>query len=957
MPPSSHNSRFSNHFAAAARPLSVLGVRAIIVLAVIVAGVGDAPAQSAVLPLWSTRQLRVSEADLALPAVAVLPIGVLRLPKRVKGAEKQLRLARLDPTVLFSDDLLAHAEAANVFVIASAVEGRKPRFEAPSDSWQEFVARGMLNLCLKRGFDGVVLDLPVSVDDAAVVSLVKTIRAVHPEMPLYLGSRIVADAAGAGVYTEFLESESEAWRPKLAKLRADNIPVLAVVKMGPGHTPGVLDATYQALHDLGVTTFVTTVEMDGTALAPLRERSRKVLVLFGWDPLTAEKPVMMPVDTMMAEVLQAPLEWLGYEADYMDVGKYHSLRAAPASYAAVFLDGEIQIPVDREPQVIEWLRQFKQARTPVFFLSEIPFQQGESLMALREIFGFQGELTDVAKPHEVTVTSADEKMMNWETKVVPMEGGFKDLQAPPSARVLLNLRCKDVDDGFVNFTPAFLCSWGGIWLDPYVILRGSQDNSLFFADPYAVLAELLGQRGVLPAPDATTQEGLRLFYSHIDGDGFGSLTNSHGHPFCAELIRDRILKKFPLPVTVSIVQAELEALAGGIEPGWKADLMKHARSIFALPNVNAGSHSFAHPYQWDATDANPGIYTEPFMTLKPDAGYAKVDLEKEIRGSIEFINEHLLPPGKRVEIMLWSGNCRPGVEALRLTDCLGVENMNGGNTIVSRHYPGMVGIAPRVMQWEDELQIHAANQNEFMYANGWNGPFYGGFADVIDTFERTETPRRLKPVNVYYHFYSATSFSSLRALEKIHHWCMEQPLQPITAAEYARIARDCHNVRVFETGPRQWILVSAGHVRTFRFPASLGRPDMAKSLGVTGWSEHEDSLFVHTDGEPVIQLVMKDVNPGGMQPGEADLHLTSSETRLYFTELGPWKLAFKANPLAAKVSKAVLSGLPAGAKCDITIDDQTSTLTADAAGRLLVQLPPGASVIIDAQRSRYAQLR
>jgi hypothetical protein len=132
---------------------------------------------------------------------------------------------------------------------------------------------------------------------------------------------------------------------------------------------------------------------------------------------------------------------------------------------------------------------------------------------------------------------------------------------------------------------------------------------------------------------------------------------------------------------------------------------------------------------------------------------------------------------------------------------------------------------------------------------------------------------------------------------------------------------------------------------------------MAKSLGVTGWSEHEDSLFVHTDGEPVIQLVMKDVNPGGMQPGEADLHLTSSETRLYFTELGPWKLAFKANPLAAKVSKAVLSGLPAGAKCDITIDDQTSTLTADAAGRLLVQLPPGASVIIDAQRSRYAQLR
>src|SRR5690606_42158235 len=38
--------------------------------------------------------------------------------------------------------------------------------------------------------------------------------------------------------------------------------------------------------------------------------------------------------------------------------------------------------------------------------------------------------------------------------------------------------------------------------------------------------------------------------------------------------------------------------------------------------------------------------------------------EREIDGSVDYINRHLAAPGRPVEIFLWSGNCRPGPEAL-----------------------------------------------------------------------------------------------------------------------------------------------------------------------------------------------------------------------------------------------------------------------------------------------------
>jgi hypothetical protein len=62
---------------------------------------------------------------------------------------------------------------------------------------------------------------------------------------------------------------------------------------------------------------------------------------------------------------------------------------------------------------------------------------------------------------------------------------------------------------------------------------------------------------LIPAPDITTENGRRLFFSHIDGDGFPSLAEFPGSPPAAEVLLKEILEKYRVPTTVSVIEAEV----------------------------------------------------------------------------------------------------------------------------------------------------------------------------------------------------------------------------------------------------------------------------------------------------------------------------------------------------------------------------------------------------------------
>lgn len=684
-----------------------------------------------------------------------------------------------------------------------------------------------------------------------------------------------------------------------------------------------------------------------TAVQGPREIPRRILVLYGWDEQHSEKPRTWPVDTVAGELFQTPLEWLGYEVEYLNLGRSPLPPQLPERFAGVIMDGEVDIPALREKEVAEWLLAAKQRGALLLFTGGFPFTREEVVQELTGALGLQGSCTEVSSPSEVAINSATAGLVNFEADAEPRSSGFMDLAAPDSARVFLSLRARDVEGARVRYDPIFLTSWGGMWLEPYLIRRASADSSPFYADPYKFLAEWLEPNGIFPAPDTSTREGRRIFYSHIDGDGFASLAQFKDHPLCAELIRDRILKVFPFPITVSIIESEVRGESAGVskEPPF---IQKVAREIFALPNVQAASHSYSHPYIWESQDPNPGRYDEPCLAMKSEPTFPALNLAKEITGSVKYIQENLLPEGKRCELFLWSGNCRPGPAALRVAREAGLENLNGGNTIISRMYPGVAGIAPRTMEWDGELQVNASNQNEFMYAGGFNGPFYGGFADVIDTFELTESPRRVKPVNVYYHFYSATYLSSLRALEKIHHWAAEQKLHNITALEFVKLTKDARETRVITLGPRRWRLVNKGHLRTFRLPAKLGVPDIAHSRGVSGWTRHGDQMYIHTQGGPEAELQLAHGNELTLHPF---LEQSSAEVRWH--TFSPTLLELDVRDL--RPVEIVFAGLARDTVCEIGINGRAEQHVVDSAGRLTLALPAQARVRLSVPSSHAAR--
>ena len=892
--------------------------------------------------LWTGSSARPTVTELAAYDICVLP-ATADLSQMKGHPAGQLLLARLDP-VEAVPGVREKAQAQGIAMIASATRQGAPRLDTESPRWQEFALNEVAGPAIAAGFDGWVLEGAAA---TVLTPLAKALRTRHPDKWIFVTdtTSFLKDGAGIGLWVQGTAGEMAAQEERIRAATAQGMPVLAVVTEAP-------DPAQAATHlaELKAVPFVTTPDLSGHSLAPLKERSRNVLVLYGWDPKQVEKPQTLPIDTMTSELFQTPLEYLGYETVYHNIAEAPLPRHPEGRYAAILLDAEMQVPGEMELPMLEWLVKAKDAGVRVLFMGAIPFSSDDGEILLKDAFGLRGSLATLPRVKNVTVAFSDAELMRGEVPFVPKKNEFRDLQAPADGRALLSLASEDA-----RFEPAFLAPWGGMWLEPCVILRGSQDASLFHADPYKLLPALLGNPSPLPAPDTTTRDGRRLFYSHIDGDGFASLTDFRGHPFCGEVVRDRVLKAFPIPVTVSVVEADITASAEGVQDAWRDKLTEAARSIFALPNIQIASHSYSHPYLWDPQDPNPGIYTETNMPMKAAARYPRIDLAREIRGSVEYINRELAPKDKRLELFLWSGNCRPGHAALKMVREMGVENMNGGNTIISRQYPGIAGVAPRVMPWGDELQINAANQNEFMYANGWNGPFYGGFADVIDTFERTETPRRLKPVNVYYHFYSATCLSSLRALEKIHRWCMERPLHPVTALQFALMAKDASRTRVYDLGPNHWLLANAGHLRTFRLPASLGEPDMEHSKGITGWAEFQGSLYIHTSGGTRTELLMQPAIAEPPSDDKAHLHLAASDAEIRFSSLESRAAAFTVEGL--RPSTVEFAGLPARTVCALTINQAAATFTADDRGHLTLALPATAAVTLEASRPPHAVLQ
>jgi polysaccharide biosynthesis protein PelA len=314
------------------------------------------------------------------------------------------------------------------------------------------------------------------------------------------------------------------------------------------------------------------------------------------------------------------------------------------------------------------------------------------------------------------------------------------------------------------------------------------------------------------------------------------------------MLRD-FIARYPVPHTVSVIQGETGGT--GLYAALSPALEDIARRIFALPQVEAASHSYSHPFNWNAALA--GLTDRPYGL--PIPGY-RVDLDTEIGGSIRYIDDRLMPPGRRAGVFLWTGDCVPPASAIARTWSEGLLNMNGGETTITRSNPSLTAVAPLSLRKSGWLQVLAPNQNENVYTNLWTGPFWG-FERVIETFEMTERPRRLKPVNIYYHTYSASKPASIAALRRVYDWAMGQSLHPVSGSAWILKVVDFEGFAVARDlrRPGVWKLVGDGALRTVRLPDTVAPSiDWVRSLGVAGSHHGADGRYLHLSA-PVAWLV------------------------------------------------------------------------------------------------------
>jgi hypothetical protein len=355
-------------------------------------------------------------------------------------------------------------------------------------------------------------------------------------------------------------------------------------------------------------------------------------------------------------------------------------------------------------------------------------------------------------------------------------------------------------------------------------------------------------------PDVTTINGRRIWMNHIDGDGFVSRAELPDTPLAAEVIRDRILQRHPVPHSVSVIEGEIGPQ--GLHSANAKLYEAVARTIYELPNVEPASHSYSHPFSWQGAASEKDSEDKEGYHL-PIPGY-RYDPEREILGSIDYVNR-LLPPGKRCRLFFWTGDALPGKKELALLEESGYLNLNGGNTIMTQSKPLLSFVSPMARQVGPYLQIYAPVMNENDYTNHWTGPFYG-FRQVIDTFQLTDKPRRLKPIDIYYHFYSGTKPASLQALEQVYGWAERQETTPVFASEYIPLVREFRDISIARRldGTLQY----RGIRRLRELRLLHGHIDLTASHGVAGMRRLHDGLYIHlNEARPVLKPVAGSKKP------------------------------------------------------------------------------------------------
>lgn len=860
----------------------------------------------AVLGLW------LSASPVALAAVASGPSVALHYGAKPPWNE----LSAFDWVVLepgHHGDISARAQAAPhtrfmAYLSVGEVSRQHPQHEAVPSAWKlgtnkdwnsavidqrapdwpawfvEHVARPQWD----RGYRGFFLDTLDSyqlvartpeeraAQEAGLVRVVKALKAAFPQAKLIanrgfeLLPQVAQDldmVAAESLYRGWdqaamryrtVSDPDRAWLlGKLGEVRTQHrLPVLAIDYVAPTER-ALARETAQRIRSHGFVPWVTTPELDTMGVGAVEVLPRRLLILHD-----------ATIGTDAAELTYAgalrfigtPAYYLGLVPEFINPDE----QALPPVRTGEVAGVVTLFMVDRpRPAMAAWLRGAIAAGIKVATFGQPGLSDAATLRATYGMLRSQEDSAPVAP----VVFSKKDPAIGFEITPIPGKLNFSSLTAPAGSELLLQAR-----DGrgalmdAVAYTP-----WGGYALSGFDVVRLTAGEAAYrwVIDPIAFLRRALALPA-MPVPDTTTETGRRLLLVHIDGDGFANRSDLVRAPLASEVLLRDVLQRYRVPTAMSIIEGETSPT--GLYPKLSAEMEATARRMFALPHVEVASHTYSHPFNWG--EVEKGSFGKNYALDLP--GY-RFDAEREIQGSIQYIQSRLAPAGKPVVLLQWSGNTNPSEKTLAALARSGVLAINGGETLTTNALNSMTHVAPLGIQKGPYFQVYAPNQNENVYTNLFTGPLYG-YERVIETFQLTERPYRLKPVNIYYHTYSASRRASLEALHRVYRWALAQPLHPVYTSDYVRKAMNYAQI-VIARSDDGFLVRGAGALRELRAPRSMGVPQIQGSLGLAGYAAGEQEQYLH--------LSASDARVSFAPKADASAHLVDANARVMSMERTP----------------------------------------------------------------------
>lgn len=715
---------------------------------------------------------------------------------------------------------------------------------------QEFILDELIFAAVSRGFQGVFLD---TLDShrltergrsrtaefaKAQASVISALKARHPDaivianrgFHLPASTKQLVDALAFESYFAGYDANTDRYRPVAAKDRAwldvqidewlEASPDTAIIAIDYTETESEAVEISRELRKLGMLPVVTDHSV--TRLPPTAPSRviNQILVLH-------DLPSSQTDQSHAHARLGVILEQLGFVPKYLSAHNPLPDESISDKYAGIAVWWQAG---QQGSSLCRWLEEKIDGKVPVVLLGAVP-----NSSSCRRVVGAD----NFRLPRGSLRIQLQQRSV----------GRFEGTRFPKQVNVALPIAnavdawVTVTDTQGMEYAPIYTSDAGGVAITPFLFEPGPDNTALWLFDPVAFMREALQPKFPV-AIDTTTESGRRMLTSHIDGDGFVSRAEQAPAKIAGQVILEDILQEYYIPHTVSVIEAEVSS--EGIFPEHSKTALDVAQQIFSEPNIEVASHTFSHPYFWPVIEGGPAPPPEDTLYgySLPVEGY-EIDLKREIPDSVQFVNR-LAPVTKPTRVFLWSGDARPGPQALSMVRKLGLVNVNGGNTRPLPYHSRLADVWPDGRPVGDELQIYAPVMNENVYTNLWTGPFYG-YRHAKESFALLEEPYRLKPAGIYYHFYSGTKLEALKALKEVYDAALAKPNTPVPLSTYAERVQSRYysTLTVNEDGAYRW--KGYQHPRSVLISPEL-YPDLNRSIGVSGYTDHGRQRFVHLVG-------------------------------------------------------------------------------------------------------------